>query len=143
LSLKFKLIRFGIELAIIFIIFVVIFSFTSVEFTGFLLFAFLIIALMATGILEGYKRGLFHQGHFPILFGLVAMIGAGILIVGTFEFSYMTEEGVIEKKEKLYDFTPIETGVFIFVMAFGYVSLHGGVKQALNNQWQWGWKRQW
>ena len=131
---KKRLIRFGIEVTIILILLVVAISFTSVEFTNLLIFSLFFIAVLIAGQIEGHRRGLFHQGHFPILFGLTAILFGGVMLSGTLEWT--NSDGTT--KSKWFDFTPVEAGIFIFVIIIGILSLITGLKQALQAQYFWG-----
>ncbi len=131
---KSRLIRFGIEVAIIFTLFAVGLSFTSVEFTNIFIFVLFFIAVLISGMVEGHRRGLFHQGHFPILFGFVAIIFGGIMFSGGVEWT--NSDGTT--KEQWWNFNPIEQGIFIFVIILGILSLKTGLMQALQAQYFWG-----
>jgi len=131
---KTRLIRFGIEVAIIFTLFAVGLSFTSVEFTDRFVSALLFIAVLIAGMVEGHRKGLFHQGHFPILFGLIAILFGGIMFSGGMEWTY--SDGT--PKEKWWDFNPIEQGIWIFIIILGILSLKTGLQQALQAQYFWG-----
>jgi len=138
LSLKPKAIRFGIEVVIIWAVFLIALSLTSVEYTQMLLLVTFMISLVIAGMMEGHRSGLFHQGHFPMLAGIVLVLTGVSLIYGTWDFSYMNDDGTTGHKEKWYDFTPVEQGIYIFMVIAGILSFITGAKMALQNQYFWG-----
>ncbi len=131
---KTRLIRFGIEVGIIFTLFMIGLSFSSVEFTGLLVFALFFIAVIIAGQIEGHRRGLFHQGHFPMLFGVTAVIFGAVMFSGSLEWT--NSDGT--PKDKWWDFNPIEAGIFLFIIIIGILSFITGAKQSLQNQYFWG-----
>lgn len=138
---KIRGIPFLITLIITIIFFVVVFSFFGIEITNNIFLAILLLGAISGGFVSMWVRGMLHQGHFSIVVGVLAIAVGVTFLYGVGSFSYLDDNGEIQKHEELWKLTPQQSGVFILVVIAGIFSLIGGIKQAMANQWSWGWSR--
>jgi len=96
---------------------------------------------MSGGLTSNWRRGILHQGHFSIIVGLIFIVIGGVMFYGVFSFAYTDADGNIQHKEKLWDLTETESGIFILLVIVGIVSFVAGTNQMFQNQYQWGLKR--
>jgi amino acid transporter len=129
---------FVIGFAVTIIFFFVIFGQFDIEINGDLTVGIILIALIVGGFIHLWKMGSLHQGHFSTVIGVIFIIVAVVLLYGVASFAYTDENGEIQMKEKLWDLTPQESGVFVLIGVLGVFSLVTGIKLALQNQYFWG-----
>lgn len=138
---KIKGIPMLITIIITFIFFFVVFTYFGIEINNNVIIAILLIGIISGLFVTMWQKGKIHQGHFSIITGIIAIAVGVTFLYGIASFNYLDEEGQITTHEKLWDLTPQESGVFVLLVIVGIFSLIGGSKQALANQWSWGWSR--
>lgn len=99
------------------------------------------IGAISGGFVIMWSKGHIHQGHFSIIVGLIAIAVGVTFLYGIASFNYIDDTGSIVSHEKLWTLSPQESGVFVLLVIIGILSLVGGSKEALRNQWSWGWSR--
>jgi len=120
------------------IFFFVIFAHFEIEINDDLTLGIILISLIVGGFIHLWKMGRLHQGHFSTVVGVIFIIVALVLLYGVVSFAYTDEDGQIQMKEKLWNLTPQQSGVFVLVGVLGVFSLVTGIKLALQNQYFWG-----
>lgn len=133
-----KLIKFLVWFVVITAVFAVAFSYMGIQISNAMIVALLGFGLLISGMLHMYNRGIFHQGHFPMLMGIVFILVGGVMFWGTLSFGYVDGDGVKQTKEQLWDLTPQETGIFILLIIVGVWSFISGARQALGASYFWG-----
>jgi len=120
------------------IFFFIIFDHFGIEINDDLTLGIILIALVVGGFIHLWRMGRLHQGHFSTVIGIIFIIVAVVLLYGVASFAYTDDFGNIQMKEKLWNLTPQESGVFVLVGVLGVFSLVAGIKLALQNQYFWG-----
>lgn len=138
---RIKGLPFLIAFVITIIFFVVAFELTGIPINENLTIAIFGFGLMSGGFVSMWMRGILHQGHFNIIVGLIFIVVGAVMFYGVFSFAYTDEYGDIQMKEKLWELTAQESGVFILLMIVGFVSFVSGLKQMMGSQYFWGMKR--
>lgn len=124
------------------IFFVIVFQYFGIDFTDKLVLAVLGFGLMIGVMVSFWKRGIFHQGHFPITTGFIFVVIGFVMFYGTFTYNEIDKStGEIVKKPQMWDLTPQESGAFILLIIVGILSMVGGVKTMFANSYNWGLKR--
>ncbi len=119
------------------ITFFVGFHFLEIEINTNLAFTIIVFSLGIGGLWKIRKR--FHGGQLPIILGLVFIGYGGFLFYGSLEYNYEdSETGEVKLKEKLWDFSSRNAGVFILVVVAGIISFVTGGKQAWQAMYFWG-----
>ena len=133
-----KVLPFVIGFIVTLIFFFVIFDHFEIEINDDLRLGIILIALIVGGFIHLWKMGRLHQGHFSTVIGIIFIIVAVVLLYGVASFAYTDEDGQIQMKEKLWNLTPQQSGVFVLVGVLGVFALITGIKLALVNQYFWG-----
>ncbi len=120
------------------IFFFIIFHQFGIEINDDLALGIILIALVVGGFIHLWRMGRLHQGHFSTVIGIIFIIVAVVLLYGVASFAYTDEFGNIQMKEKLWNLTPQESGVFVLIGVLGVFALITGIKLALQNQYFWG-----
>jgi len=135
------LIKFGIIFAVIVTAFLVVFYYIGIEINDRMLLAILGLSLLSAMIISLHRKGVFHEGHFPITSGVVfLLVGVG-MFWGTLSYSYYDDDGNLQRHEKLWDLSSQEAGMFLLLIAFGGYSIYGGLSQMFQASYSWGMKR--
>ncbi len=129
----------GVVVTVVF--FVIAFDQIGIEFTENITIAVFGFGLMTGGFISMWRKGMLHQGHFSIIVGIIFLVIGIVFVGGSFDVPVKNDDGGITVYEKQWKMTPQEIGVFVLLAVVGGFSLVAGVKQAFQNQWQWGWKR--
>jgi len=135
---KIRGIPFLIGFLVTIIFFFVIFDQFDIEINNDLTLGIIIIALVNGGFVTLWSLGRIHQGHFGMVIGIIFIVVAVVLLFGVASFAYTDKDGNIQLKEKLWDLTPQESGVFVLVGVLGVFSLITGIKLSLQNAYFWG-----
>jgi len=138
---RIKGLPFLIAFVITIIFFVIAFELVGIPVNENLTIAIFGFGLMSGGFVSMWMRGILHQGHFSIIVGLIFIVIGGVMFYGVFSFAYTDESGEIQMKEKLWELTAQESGVFILLMIVGVASFISGLKQMMGSQYFWGMKR--
>lgn len=138
---RIKGLPFLIAFVITIIFFVVVFELVGIPINQNLTIAIFGFGLMSGGLVSIWMKGILHQGHFSIVVGLIFIVIGGVMFYGVFSFAYTDENGDIQMKEKLWDLSAQESGVFILLIIVGFFSLVSGLKQMMGSQYFWGMRR--
>lgn len=138
---RIKGLPFLIAFVITIIFFVVVFDIVGIPINQNLTIAIFGFGLMSGGLVSIWMKGILHQGHFSIVVGLIFMVIGSVMFFGVFSFAYTDVDGEIKMKEKLWDLSVQESGVFILLIVVGFASLVSGLKQMMGSQYFWGMKR--
>lgn len=140
-GIKIRGIPFFSTIIITVVFFLIAFSYFEIEVNSNLFIAILLVGAISGGFVSMWKKGIVHQGHFSIVVGIIAIATSLTFLFGIGSFSYLDENGEINRYENLWSFTPQESGVFILVGVLGFLSLVSGVREAMGSQYLWGIKR--
>lgn len=138
---KLRGIPFLIGVVVTVVFFVIAFDQVGIEFTDKITIAVFGFGLMTGGFISMWRKGMLHQGHFSIIVGIIFLVIGVVFVGGSFDVPVKNDAGGITVYERQWMMTPQEIGVFVLLAVVGGFSLVAGVKQAFQNQWQWGWKR--
>jgi hypothetical protein len=120
------------------IFFLIAFDYFGIEVNQDLALGIILIGLINGGFVSLWRLGKIHQGHFGMVIGFIFIIVAIIILYGVFSFAYTDDNGQIQMKQKLWDLTPQQSGVFVLIGVLGVFSLVTGIKLALQNAYFWG-----
>lgn len=120
---------------------VIVFGQVGIEINQNMTIAIVGFALISGGFVSLWRKGKLHQGHFPIIVGLIFMIVGIVVAVGAFTIPYKNQQGVYIIIEKLWDLSPQEVGVFILLGLVGFLLFIFGMKQMFRAGYFWGTKR--
>lgn len=129
----------GFVMTILF--YVIVFDFVQIEFTDELWTLVVGLALFSGTLMFLNKKGIFHEGHFSIVVGMLFIVTGILMFYGTFSFNYVDDNGVIQTKEQLWSLSNQQSGAFILLAGIGVWSLLGGVRQMMGYSYLWGIKR--
>lgn len=139
---KIKGLPFLIGFVVTVIFFVIAFDNFNIAINQNLTIAIFGFGLMSGGFVSMWMKGILHQGHFSIVVGIIFLVIAIIILYGVSSFAMLDKDtGEIIMKEKLWDLTPQESGIFVLLGVVGFFSLVSGVKQMMGSQYFWGMKR--
>lgn len=133
-----KVLPFLIGFLVTVIFFFVVFDQFEIEINDDLTLGIILIALIVGGFIHLWSMGKLHQGHFSTVIGVIFIIVAVVLLYGVLSFAYTDENGEIQMKQKIWNLTPQQSGVFVLVGVLGVFALVAGIKLALQNQYFWG-----
>lgn len=124
------------------IFFVVVFYYFNIQFTDKLWLAVIGFGFMSGVLTSFWRRGIFHQGHFPIVTGFIFIVVGFVMFYGTFTYAELDKvTGEIVQKKQMWDLTPQEAGAFVLLIIIGILSMVSGLKTMFANSYNWGLKR--
>ena len=137
----FKGFKFLIYFVLTVIGFAIIFDYMGIQLNNKMILAILAFGVLIAGMISMYTRGIFHQGHLPVLMGIAFIAVGGLMFWGTLTYTYTDDEGRSQIKEQLWDLTPQESGVFILLIIVGISSTISGFKTMMGASYFWGMSR--
>jgi len=122
-----------------FVFFIIAFTQFDIGITDKLWLAILGFSVIVGMMVSIWRRGIFHQGHFPVVIGAIFVIVGLVMFNGTFTYKTVDEvTGELVQKPQMWDLTPPEAGAFILLIVIGLFSIVSGMKQIFANSYWWG-----
>lgn len=122
-----------------FVFFIIAFGIFNINITDKLWIAILGFSILVAMSVSIWRRGIFHQGHFPVVLGFIFVVVGLVMFNGTFTFKTVDEvTGELVQREQMWDLTPPEAGAFILLIVVGILSIVSGMKQIFANSYWWG-----
>ncbi len=119
------------------IVFLVGFNYIGVE-VNFNLGLFIILFSLGIGGLIKMRKK-WHQGQLPMFLGLLMIIAGAVLFYGDMEYKTKNSEtGELELKDRWWNLTSKQDGIFILLLIFGLITLIAGMKQSFSSAYFWG-----
>jgi hypothetical protein len=127
----------GVLITLVF--FIIAFQIQGIEITEKLWIALFFFAFIVGMAISIWRRGIFHQGHFPVVLGFIFVVVGLVMFNGTFTYKEVNPEtGELQQREQMWDLTPQESGAFIILIVLGILSIVSGMKQIFANSYWWG-----